>query len=238
MKTSIAKRIIAVAAAGLISAGAVAEEKATSLDQLLKMVQQSKIAETKEHQQREADFRRQKANQQALLTKAQNTRAAEEARSAQLEAKYQEQEVAVQQKRKQLDERMGSLKELFGQVTSTAGDLRANLESSLVSTQYPDRTEFLDSLIEKMNSQTKLPTISEIERLWYELQREIVEDGKVVKFSGTVIKPDGEQAEQEREAEARGDGGDELGLMGHGPNVTLDPGKPGRRLTLCVSTPT
>ncbi|WP_346837761.1 MotA/TolQ/ExbB proton channel family protein [Microbulbifer sp. SAOS-129_SWC] len=196
MKT-IAKRLIAVAAAGLISAGAVAEEKATSLDQLLKMVQQSKIAETKEHRQREAEFRRQKANQQALLTKAQNTRASEEARSAELEKKYQEQEVAVQQKRKQLDERMGSLKELFGHLTSTAGDLRANLQSSLVSAQYPGRTEFLDKLIGKMNSQTKLPTIDEIERLWYELQREIVEDGKVVKFTGTVIKPNGEQAEQE-----------------------------------------
>ncbi|WP_193162188.1 MotA/TolQ/ExbB proton channel family protein, partial [Microbulbifer hainanensis] len=197
MKTSIAKRLIAVAAAGLISVSAVAEEKATSLDQLLKMVRDSKIAESKEHQKREADFRRQKANQQALLTKAENTRAAEEARSAQLENKYQEQEVMVQQKRQQLDERMGSLKELFGHLTSTAGDLRANLENSLVSAQYPGRTEFLDQLIDKMNSQTKLPTIDEIERLWYELQREIVEDGKVVKFTGTVIKPDGEQAEQE-----------------------------------------
>lgn len=197
MKTSIAKRVIAVAAAGLISASAVAQEKASSLDELLNMVRQSKIAESKEHKQREAEFRRQKANQQALLTKAENTRAAEEARSARLEAKYQEQEVMVQQKRKQLDERMGSLSELFGHMTSTAGDLRANMKGSLVSAQYPGRTEFLDQLIDKMNSQTKLPTIDEIERLWYELQREVVESGKVVKFNTTVIKPSGEQAEQE-----------------------------------------
>ncbi|SEA10057.1 MotA/TolQ/ExbB proton channel family protein [Microbulbifer marinus] len=197
MKTSIAKRVLVAAAAGLISFTAVAQDKATSLDQLLKMVQQSKIAESKEHKQREAEFRRQKANQQALLTQAQNTRASEEARSERLEQKYQEQEVLVQQKRQQLDERLGSLKELFGHLTSTAGDLRANLDSSLVSAQYPGRTEFVDTLIDKMNSATKLPTIEEIERLWYELQRETVESGKVVKFSGTVIKPDGEQVEQE-----------------------------------------
>ena len=36
-------------------------------------------------------------------------------------------------------------------------------------------------------------------------------------------QPYSEQAEQEREAEARGNGGDELGLMGHGPNVTSAP---------------
>ena len=202
MKTSIAKRVFsftaAVAAAGLMSTSVFAQDdKAASLDELLNMVRSAKISESAEHKKREADFRRQKANQQNLLNQAKNTRTAEEERSARLEAKYQEQEVMVQQKREQLDERMGSLKELFGHLTSTAGDLRANLDGSLVSAQYPGRTEFLDTLIEKMNSQTKLPTIAEIERLWFELQRETVEAGKVVKFSGTVIKPDGEQAEQE-----------------------------------------
>ncbi|WP_237067586.1 MotA/TolQ/ExbB proton channel family protein [Microbulbifer guangxiensis] len=201
MKTNFAKRLVsmtaAVVAAGLISSTAMAQDEAKSLDQLLKMVQQSKIAESAEHKKREAEFRRQKANQQSLLNQAKQTRTAEEERSARLEAKYQEQEVEVQNKREQLDERMGSLKELFGHMTSTAGDLRANMESSIVSAQYQGRTEFLDTLIDKMNSQTKLPTIAEIERLWFEMQREIVESGKVVKFSGTVIKPDGEQVEQE-----------------------------------------
>ncbi|AOS95940.1 Biopolymer transport protein ExbB [Microbulbifer aggregans] len=201
MKTTFAKRLVsmtaAVVAAGLLNSTAVAQDEAKSLDQLLQMVRQSKIAESAEHKKREAEFRRQKANQQNLLNQAKQTRTAEEERSARLEAKYQEQEVMVQQKREQLDERMGSLKELFGHMTSTAGDLRANMESSIVSAQYPGRTEFLDTLIDKMNSQTKLPTIEEIERLWYEMQREIVESGKVVKFNGTVIKPDGEQVEQE-----------------------------------------
>ncbi|GAB2874428.1 MotA/TolQ/ExbB proton channel family protein [Microbulbifer echini] len=197
MKSSIAKRVLVAAAAGLISFSAVAQEKASSLDDLLKMVKQSKVAESKEHRQREAEFRRQKSNQQSLLKKAKDTRTAEEKRSAELEKKYQEQEVAVDQKRQQLDERLGSLKELFGHMSSTAADLRANVGSSLVSAQYPGRTEFIDGLLAKMNSATKLPTIEEIERLWFELQRETVESGKVVKFNATVIKPSGEQAEQE-----------------------------------------
>ncbi|WP_444911658.1 MotA/TolQ/ExbB proton channel family protein [Microbulbifer sp. PAAF003] len=197
MKTSFAKRVLVAAAAGLISFSAVAQEKAASLDDLLKMVQQSKVAESKEHKQREAEFRRQKANQNALLNQAKNTRTAEEKRSAELEKKYQEQEVAVDQKRQQLDQRLGSLKELFGHMSSTAADLRANIGSSLVSAQYPNRTEFIDGLLAKMNSATQLPTIEEIERLWFEIQRETVESGKIVKFNATVIKPNGEQAEQE-----------------------------------------
>ncbi|AQQ66638.1 energy transducer TonB [Microbulbifer agarilyticus] len=197
MKISIAKRVLAVAAAGLFSVSAVAQDKASNLDQLLKMVQGSKVAESAEHKKREADFRRQKANQGSLLRQAENTRTSEEARSAALEKKYEEQELLVQQKRQQLDERLGSLKELFGHLTSTAGDLRANMDTSLVSAQYPGRAEFLDQLIDKMNSATKLPTIQEIERLWYEMQRETVEAGKVVKFNTTVILPDGEQVDQE-----------------------------------------
>ncbi|WP_445360979.1 MotA/TolQ/ExbB proton channel family protein [Microbulbifer sp. EKSA005] len=197
MKTSFAKRVLVAAAAGLISFSAVAQEKASSLDDLLKMVQQSKVAESKEHKQREAEFRRQKANQNALLNQAKNTRTAEEKRSTDLEKKYQEQEVAVDQKRQQLDQRLGSLKELFGHMSSTAADLRANIGSSLVSAQYPNRTEFIDGLLAKMNSATQLPTIEEIERLWFEIQRETVESGKIVKFNATVIKPNGEQADQE-----------------------------------------
>ncbi|WP_413663572.1 MotA/TolQ/ExbB proton channel family protein [Microbulbifer sp. CNSA002] len=197
MKTSFAKRVLVAAAAGLISFSAVAQEKAASLDDLLKMVQQSKVAESKEHKQREAEFRRQKANQNALLNQAKNTRTAEEKRSSDLEKKYQEQEVAVDQKRQQLDQRLGSLKELFGHMSSTAADLRANIGSSLVSAQYPNRTEFIDGLLAKMNSATQLPTIEEIERLWFEIQRETIESGKIVKFNATVIKPNGEQADQE-----------------------------------------
>ena len=48
-----------------------------------------------------------------------------------------------------------------------------------------------------MNSNTRLPSIEEIERLWYEQQRQMVESGKVVKFNGTVIKSNGDRVEQE-----------------------------------------
>ena len=198
MKMTFAKHCLAVAAVGLIGATpVVAQEKAQSLDQLLNMVKQSKVMESSENKQREADFRRDKANQQSLLNQAQQTKKNEENRSALLEKKYEQQELDVSAKRKQLQERLGSLKELFGHLTSTAGDLRNNLSTSIVSAQYPGRAEFLDALIEKMNSATQLPTIEEIERLWYELQRETTEGGRIVKFTGTVIMPNGEQSSQD-----------------------------------------
>lgn len=198
MKMKFVKSCLFVAAAGLLSSSfTLADDKAASLDQLLDMVKKSQINESQEAKQREAEFARDKANQANLLAQAKATRQAEEARSAALEKKYADQQLLVTQKKNQLNERLGSMRELFGHLTSTAGDLRATLETSLVSAQYPNRGDFLDSLIEKMNGSTKLPDIEEIERLWYELQREMVETGRVVKFQGTVIKPSGEQVEQE-----------------------------------------
>lgn len=197
MKMTFAKRVIAIAAAGMLSAGtAMAQDKAASLDELLKMVKDAKVSETADQRKREAEFRRQKSNQQALLSKAKQTKVNEESRSARLEKNYEQNEIAVDQKRAQLQERLGSLKELFGHLTSTAGDLRANVDDSLVSAQYGDRAEFLDSLIAKMNSADQLPTIEEIEQLWYEIQREVIEGGKVVKFDAEVIKPNGDKATQ------------------------------------------
>lgn len=198
MKMKFVKNCLMLAAAGLLSTSfAVAQEKAQTLDQLLDMVKKSQISESAEHKQREAEFARDKANQANLLAQAKATRQAEEAKSQALEKKYAEQQLLVTQKKTQLNERLGSMRELFGHLTSTAGDLRATLETSMVSAQYPNRGDFLDTLIEKMNGSTQLPDIEEIERLWYEVQREMVETGRVVKFNGTVIKPNGEQAPQE-----------------------------------------
>ena len=61
MKMNFAKNCLVVAVTGLLSAGAMAQEKAQSLDQLLNMVKKSQINESSEHKKREAEFRRQKA---------------------------------------------------------------------------------------------------------------------------------------------------------------------------------
>lgn len=184
--------------AGIWSAGVLAQpERAQNLDQLLEMIKRSQISESAEHRQREAEFARDKANQAALLQQAEATRRQLEERSAELERLYAEQQLLVNSKKAQLSDRLGSMRELFGHLTSTAGDLRSVLDTSLVSAQYPGRGDFLQALIEKMNGSTQLPDIEEIERLWYEAQREMVETGRVVVFKGPVVKVSGETRTQE-----------------------------------------
>ena len=85
--------------------------------------------------------------------------AALEAKSAELEVKFNENELLVEEKRQQRDERLGSLKELFGHLTGAAGDLRSRFQNSITTSQFPDREKFLADLIKKMNSDTDLPTL-------------------------------------------------------------------------------
>lgn len=198
MKMTFRKRCLAVVAGGLMMAAPTfAVEQAASLDELLKLINSAKVSESREHKQRESEFMKAQQDQQGLLNRARNTKNNEEARSVSLEKTFAENDLKIEALQLQLNERLGSLKELFGHLTSAAGDMRATLNQSVVSAQYQGRTDFLDELIAKMSSDTKLPKLEEIERLWAEMSREMIESGKVVKFPATVIKVDGEQASQE-----------------------------------------
>lgn len=196
MKTSFVKALIFVIGGSLLTSVAVAQDKARSLDQLLQFVKQGQISEAKENKAREAKFKNAKRRQGQLLADAKVLRKKEEARSAKLEGTFEQNELKVTNKQKQLKERLGTLTELFGHLTSTAGDLRTNFDSSLISAQYPGREVFLEELIAKMSGAERLPSIEEIERLWFELQREMTESGKIVSFDAMVSKPGGEKAMQ------------------------------------------
>jgi biopolymer transport protein ExbB len=161
------------------------------------MIESAKLSESADYRNREAAFKRDQRKQAQLLKQAQNTKSAEERRSDRLEQKIRDNDQILAGLREQRDKRLGSLKELFGHLTGAAGDIRANLDQSIVSAQIPGRTEFLDSLIEKMSSDTRLPSIEDIEKLWYEQQREMVESARIVKFNRTVLRANGEQEEME-----------------------------------------
>jgi biopolymer transport protein ExbB len=191
------KKIVTIAASGLLAFGlgsgsAVAQE-AASLDELLDMVKQGQAREARENEQRLAEFRRRQAEQQTLLNQARNERASLEQRGEQLEALFEENNRKLATAAAELDERLGSLKELFGVLQQVAGDTQSVFQNSLISAQYPDREAFLVELGATMASTTRLASIEDIERLWFEMQRQMTESGKVAKFERSVIRANGEE---------------------------------------------
>ncbi len=183
--------------AGLAMAQPANEGKVQTLDELLNLVKQGKVDEAKENRQREAEFLAKKADQANMLKQAENDRAAQERRSEQLEGVFQENERKLGDLQKQLDTRLGSLKELFGVIQQVSGDARATFQQSIISAEYPGRDKSITALIDKVSSGSKLPSMGEIEGLWYQIQREMTESGKVVAFDTNVLLPDGSRQKQE-----------------------------------------
>ena len=180
-----------------LSAGSALAQEARSLDELLNYVKQGQVAESKENRAREASFAKDKANQASALQRAEAERRREEQRSTRLENSFEENELRIAAKQKQLQEKLGTLTELFGHLTSASGDLASNVEVSLASAQYPGRETFLRELVGKMSGSDQLPSIEEIERVWFELLRETRETGVVTTFTAEVASPAGERAERE-----------------------------------------
>ncbi|GIS85698.1 MAG: flagellar motor protein MotA [Woeseia sp.] len=188
---------IIIALISLMSIPAYSQQSANTIDQLLDRVQQGKLSDTKENQQRETEFRQKRDQQERMLADAETTKVNEEIRSSELEALFEANEAVNNDLQDTLNERLGALKELFGVMQQVAGDARTRFDNSVTNVQYPDRTMFLEDLAKKIGSNSKLPSIAEIERLWFMLQQEMTESGKVVKFTADVIDTNGAKSPTE-----------------------------------------
>ncbi len=163
-----------------------AADKTLSMSELLQQVKEGRRKDAADNKRREKAFIAEKAQQVARIRQAMADLQTLELRSVVLENQFNANELLVEEKRKQRDERLGSLKELFGHLTAAAADTRSRFRNSITTSQFPDRETFLSGLIKKMNSDTDLPTLEEIERLWFELHQEMTESGRVVKYSIAV----------------------------------------------------
>ena len=171
------------------SAPALAQQQ--SLDELLKQTRQARDAEKRESERRVAEFRRERDRQAALLREAKAELAALERRTAALTAKYDENDAKLSELETVLATRSAALgAELFGVVRQIAGDMFSAAQNSMVSAQLgEDRIQFLS----KMAEAKALPSIDELERLWFEMQREMTEIGRVTTFPAPVVELDGKQ---------------------------------------------
>jgi biopolymer transport protein ExbB len=195
------KRIAIIVAASFLGFGAAQaqsqEQPASSMRELLEQIERGQARDSQEARQREAEFAQRRNEQQQLLNQARAERTRLEADSSRLENLFASNQEEIATARASLDERLGALKELFGVLQTVTGDAQGRFRSSLTNIQYPDRGRFLSELGNKMAGASSLASIEDIERLWFELQREITESGKNVKFNADITLANGEKANAE-----------------------------------------
>ncbi len=168
------------------------QAESLNMDELLNMVKQGQARDDHQLNNRLQRFNTAKYDQQRLLKEAHTQRLNLEASSAQKEKQFAKNEQKIIQDQEQLNNRLGSLKEMFGVLQQVAGDTKGIFSGSVVSSQLADRQVFLSDLIKVAGSSSQLPSMENLEQLWFELQREMTMTGSVVKYQADVVLPSGE----------------------------------------------
>ena len=167
--------------------------KINSLEELLQKIKEDQIINRAELRAREALFLKARNQQKDLLLKAKREFQKEELLLKSLQKEFDKTDEELSKLEDKLALTMGALGELFGLVKQTAGEMRALFENSVISAEYPGRHEFLRKISAKKN----LPDTSELEQLWFLIQQEMTESGKVTRFKQELVLADGESKERE-----------------------------------------
>ncbi|WP_396588934.1 MotA/TolQ/ExbB proton channel family protein [Bermanella sp. R86510] len=173
-----------------------ADDAGLNLDQLLNLVKEGQARDNREFQARMKRFTTAKSQQERLLKMAQDERTRLEQESARKEKLFGENEVKIADAQERLTVRLGALKEMFGVLQQVAGDTKGIMEGSVTSSQVEGRNAFLTKLIKVAGSSSELPSIENLEQLWFEMQREMTMTGTIARYDANVVLPTGETVDQ------------------------------------------
>ena len=169
-----------------------APQSQIQLNNLRQSVQRLRDQERQLAQEREQRFRAALQEAERAAQAATQRRNAAEARSNALDRTWNENEQKIAETTELLADRQGNLGELFGVTRQVAGDAATVLSQSLLTAQYgvPTEGEERAAFLRRLAGATALPSITELERLWYEILREMTDTAKVIKFRTAVAQAD------------------------------------------------
>lgn len=186
MFKGLTKSLVAAAAlAGATVLGAApsfAQEPAASLGELIRRLQQDSRETSAEAREREAEFRARAAEQERLLNEALAELTALQEEGETLAAEFDANDARILELEEQLRDAQGEFGELFGVARQAASDVGALIDASLVSAEFPGRSDGLNAIAET----SSLPTRRELDAIWTTLLHEMVHQREVARFTARV----------------------------------------------------
>lgn len=162
-----------------------------SMQELLDAVRSGRSEDRKVDRERLQRFKTEEKRREQMLAEIRRKRATLEETSTVKETAFEANEERIGELEERLQQRMGSLKELFGVLQQVASDAQGQFHGSLTQLDHPERVDFLVDFAGRMGQANRLPEIKEIERLWFLLQQEMTESGRVVTRDMPVVTSDG-----------------------------------------------
>ena len=166
----------------------------TNLDQLLELVKKGKFQEQAENRKREVEFKVKVDEQDAILKREQRELERQERIADQLEEEFKNNQERLRVAEEAYLKQLGSLSDVFQVFLEYSKNLKVSLKSSYTGAEFGnDREKFLSNFSKKMQDSLALPTVDEIELLFYESLREIYASNDVSQFSSMVMSVNGTQ---------------------------------------------
>lgn len=153
--------------------------------------QQSQEAQEVQRETRAREFAQNRSQQETKTRQLKSEILREERRSAQIESQFENNNVKIAELQLVFKNRMGSLAEFMPLLQSVSAQTAEDFKRSLVSVEYPGRAIWLEEFSSQMAKGSRLFMIEEIEKLWFDLQREMTESAKISNFTATVSAADG-----------------------------------------------
>ncbi len=158
-----------------------------TLQSLLQQVKSDGLKEDASHRERESIFLENSEKQKTLLNKSEKELRQTKATTKRLKASFDTNEERLSSLEESLRKRLGNLGEMFGVVRQVSQDMSAIREHSLLSVELGAHSDVLD----KLSNSKALPSINELEKLWYELQLQMTKQGESKKFDASYINTQG-----------------------------------------------
>ena len=181
-------------------AKAEAAARLRALQQIIARTNEQRANEAKLAKEREAAFRKSLTEQEQLLKDASTKKTAAENLTASLDRRYENNEQSIAELSLLLLQHQGNLGELFGVTRQIAGDAASVLDNSVINTQIAATSDVAEKRVDFLRrtaAAKALPSIVELERLWYELMYEMTEDSKTVRYNTPVLQPNGNPMDME-----------------------------------------
>lgn len=165
---------------------------ANEFDQLLERVKSSSRHELAENKQRLDKFLAEKESRNSTLKIATEKLAKLKKNAVMLNQQLDDNDTEIADLELKLQKKAGDLGELFGVIRQVAGEVNAELQESITSTEFGGRQVFLQELSESK----ALPNTNKLERLWHLMLEEMGETGKINKQQQDVVLIDGSLTQQ------------------------------------------
>jgi biopolymer transport protein ExbB len=181
------RRFVVVLSGFLVAGPIVAQDSSASLEEARNTVQRRAAIRDAENEVREQRFIAALDQQEDLLRAVVEELGAENARSDQLKAAFDQNETSLADLEETRRVRVGNMGELFGVVRQVAGDTKGIVDTSLISAQLRGRSALADELAQA----DELPSMGDLTDLYMLLLEEMAESGKVVRYDTEIIATDG-----------------------------------------------